>query len=94
MLLTTTEHVVGYTIQKYCDVVFGEMMGFVEGLVDVAMDETELSDIREAAYLEMCMKASDLDANGIIGIRVHYQLLACGKVFVSCCGTAVKIEKA
>ena len=107
MLLSTTTQLEGYKITEYKGIVTGETIfganffkDILASLTDVfggrsSAYESSLNEAREIAMKEMQEKASNLGANGIIGIDIDYETIGKdggGMLMVACSGTAVKIE--
>jgi uncharacterized protein YbjQ (UPF0145 family) len=107
MLLSTTTQLEGYKITEYKGIVTGETIlganffkDILASLTDVfggrsGAYESSLNEAREIAMKEMQEKASNLGANGIIGIDIDYETIGKdggGMLMVACSGTAVKIE--
>ena len=106
MLITTTSNLEGYEIVEYKGLVFGEVVSgmnfvkdFFSGITDVlggrsGSYESEFQDARDKAIEEMIKRAKRLDADGIVGVDVDYEILDKdnGMVMVTVSGTAVKIR--
>ncbi|MDD2371919.1 MAG: heavy metal-binding domain-containing protein [Firmicutes bacterium] len=106
MIITTTPTIEGKKIVDYRGIVFGEVVAGVDFIKDFAAGisnffggrsgsyEGELIRAREAAILEMSGRASELGANGIVGVDVDYEVLGQGNnmLMVTVSGTAVVIE--
>lgn len=106
MIITTTPTIEGKKIVDYRGIVFGEVVAGVDFIKDFAAGisnffggrsgsyEGELIRAREAAMLEMSARASELGANGIVGVDVDYEVLGQGNnmLMVTISGTAVVIE--
>ncbi|HYF49731.1 MAG TPA: heavy metal-binding domain-containing protein [Planctomycetota bacterium] len=106
MLLTTTPHVEGKPITKYCGIVTGEAIlganlfkDLFAGIRDLvggrsATYERELQRARDIALQELQQRARDLGANAVVGIDLDYEVLgqSNGMLMVSASGTAVVIE--
>lgn len=107
MILTTTPSIEGHTITEYKGVVFGEVISGVNVLRDIAANirnfiggrsgsyEEELIAARENALREMSQRASQLDADAVVGIDIDYEVLGAdnGMLMVTASGTAVKLER-
>ena len=103
MLMTTTSVVEGQPVSRYLGVVTGEaiiganvfrdLFASVRDIVGgrSATYERGLAEAREVAMREMEAKASQLGANGVIGIDLDYEVLGQnnGMLMVSVSGTAV-----
>lgn len=108
MLLTTTSSLEGKRIISYYGVVSGEAIlganifkDFFAGIRDViggrsGSYEKELRKAKEIAMNEMKAAATELGANGIIGIDIDYETISLsnggGMLMVAVSGTAVRFE--
>jgi uncharacterized protein YbjQ (UPF0145 family) len=104
MLLTTTGTVEGHKIKDYLGIVTGEaIMGanvvrdFLASVTDIVGGrsgayEQKLAQARNIAIREMQEEARRLNANGIIGIDIDYEVVRDGMLMVSVSGTAVYLE--
>lgn len=109
MLLTTTSTVDGRHVKQYLGIVTGEAIlganifkDFFAGIRDIvggrsAAYEGELRKARDIALQEMQAQASQMGANGIIGVDLDYETVSVGSgggmLMVSTSGTAVVLEK-
>lgn len=103
MIISTTHHIEGKRITKYCGLVAGEVIvgtnvfkDMFAGIRDLVggragSNEKELQKAREVAISEMQERAVKMGANAILGVRLDYEVLgAANSMFmVSACGTAV-----
>lgn len=108
MIITTTPHVDGHRITRYCGVVAGEAIlganlfkDLFAGIRDLvggrsATYERELQRAREIALKELEERARDMGANAVVGVDLDYEVLGQGNgmLMVSASGTAVVIEPA
>ncbi|MBD2162151.1 MAG: heavy metal-binding domain-containing protein [Limnothrix sp.] len=108
MLLTTTSSLEGKRIISYYGVVSGEAIlganifkDFFAGIRDViggrsGSYEKELRKAKDIAMNEMKAAATELGANGIIGIDIDYETISLsnggGMLMVAVSGTAVRFE--
>ena len=106
MTLTTTPQVEGHTIQRYCGVVFGEVISGVDMFRDIAAGfrtifggrsagyEGGPQRAREEAMAEMAQRAEAMGANAVVGIDVDYEVLGSdnGMLMVTVSGTAVVLD--
>lgn len=106
MLLTTTPHIDGKRITKYCGIVAGEAVLGANALKDLFAGirdfvggrsgtyEKELQRARNIALEEMQDHAQELGANAVVGIDIDYEVLGKenGMLMVSVSGTAVIVE--
>jgi uncharacterized protein YbjQ (UPF0145 family) len=104
VLLTTTGTVEGHKIKDYLGIVTGEaIMGanvvrdFLASVTDIVGGrsgayEQKLAQARNIAIREMQDEARRLNANGIIGIDIDYEVVRDGMLMVSVSGTAVYLE--
>lgn len=106
MIVTTTPHIEGKTISKYCGVVAGEVILSTDVFKDMfagiryltggraGSNERELQKAREVALAELQAHATKLGANAVVGVGVDYAILgtASSMLMVSACGTAVVVK--
>lgn len=106
MDVTTTHHIEGKTVVKYCGVIAGEAIlganifkDLFAGLRDIvggrsATYERELQKAREIALKELQERAAALGANAVIGVDIDYQVMGGnnGMLMVSASGTAVQVQ--
>jgi uncharacterized protein YbjQ (UPF0145 family) len=106
MILTTTPHIEGKVIKRYCGVVTGEAIlganifkDLFAGIRDIvggrsAAYEQELKRAREIAFQEVEENARSLGANAVVGIDLDYEVVgqSGSMLMVSISGTAVIIE--
>jgi len=106
MILSTTPSIEGKSITEYKGVVVGEAIlgtnifrDMFAGIRDIvggrsAAYEKELANARAIAFTELEAHASDLGANGVVGIDIDYEVV--GKdgsmMMVSVSGTAVMLS--
>jgi|SRR5690606_36112835 uncharacterized protein YbjQ (UPF0145 family) len=106
MIVTTTAVVQGYVVEEYLGVVTGEtilganiMKDLFAGVRDIVGGrsgayEKELRRAREIAMGEMEEAASDLGANGVIGVDLDYETVSSGSMLmVTVSGTAVRLRR-
>ena len=106
MIVTTTAVVQGYVVEEYLGVVTGEtilganiMKDLFAGVRDIVGGrsgayEKELRRAREIAMGEMEEAASDLGANGVIGVDLDYETVSSGSILmVTVSGTAVRLRR-
>lgn len=103
MLLSTTENLDGYTIKEYKGLVFGEVINGANFLKDFSASitnfiggrsgayESEIINARTNALNEMTMRAQNMGANAIVGVRVDAETIANSMIMVTASGTAVVI---
>lgn len=103
MIITTTSHMEGKVIAKYCGVVSGEVILSTDVFKDMfagiryltggraGSNERELQKAREVALQELQTQATKAGANGVIGVSLSYAILgtANSMLLVSASGTAV-----
>ena len=103
MLLTTTTVIEGRPVSRYLGVVTGEaiiganvfrdLFASVRDIVGgrSATYERGLAEARDTAMREMQERATELGANGVVGIDIDYEVLGRnnGMLMVSVSGTAV-----
>lgn len=107
MIVTTTPHVEGSRITRYCGIVNGEAIlganlfkDLFAGIRDIvggrsAAYERELQKARDIALSEMQDRAIQLGANAVIGVDLDYEVLGQqnGMMMVAASGTAVVLEQ-
>lgn len=106
MIVTTTHHIEGRKVIKYCGVIAGEAIlganmfkDLFAGIRDLVGGrsgtyERELQRAREIALKELQERAQELGANAVIGVDIAYEVLGSGAsmLMVSVSGTAVVLE--
>lgn len=106
MLLTTTNSLEGYQVERYLGIVQGETIIGANALRDIAASfrdffggrsgsyEEVLRQAQETAKAEMSQKAMALGANAIIGISFDYTTVggSGSMLMVACVGTAVQVR--
>jgi len=106
MIITTTPHVEGRRIIRYCGVIAGEAIlganlfkDLFAGIRDIvggrsSTYEHELQRARSIAIQELEERAIELGANAVVGVDVDYETFGKtnGMLMVSVSGTAVVIE--
>ena len=73
----------------------GQVRHDVDGALEDA-DEQELIQARETALAEMVQRASELGAEGVVGVDIDYETLGSdnGMLMVTASGTAVRFTPA
>lgn len=103
MIVTTTPHIEGRRITKYCGVVAGEavlganmfkdMFAGIRDLVGGRSGtyERELQRARDIALEELEARAASVGGNAVVGVDIDYEVLGKenGMLMVSVSGTAV-----
>ena len=106
MLITTTDNLHGYRIERYLGIVSGQSVigeamikKFRTGIRDVAAGAPhdygqELDNAREAAIEHISLRAAELGANAIVGVSIGFGMSGdnARMVIVSVSGTAVAIS--
>lgn len=104
-LMTTTNHLEGYSVQAYqgiasSEVVMGTgaMSEFLAGASDFFGTEDsafskKLLQARNAAQKKVAIRAYHLKANAIVGLKFDYFTIGSNMIAVSCSGTAVVVTK-
>jgi uncharacterized protein YbjQ (UPF0145 family) len=106
MLITTTPHIEGQRITRYCGLVAGEAIlganvfkDLFAGIRDLVGGrsgtyEKELQRARDIALRELEERAQELGANAVVGVDLDYEVLGekNGMLMVSASGTAVVVE--
>ena len=107
MIVTTTTTIEGYEISAHEGIVFGEVISGINLFKDMGAGlrnmfggrsqgyENELLEARSKALEEMEVRAVELGADAIVGVKMDYETLGAdnGMIMVTCSGTAVKIKK-
>lgn len=105
MILTTTNEINGKTIKEYKGIVFGEVINGIDWGRDftaafknftggrVSEYEDELIRSRADAINEMIMRAQNIGANAILGVKIDYEPMGQngGMIMVVASGTGVVI---
>lgn len=107
MLMVTTPHLEGRSVQRYLGIVSGEAIlganifrDFFASIRDIvggrsAAYEEELRKAKDIALDEMAQQARDLGADAILGVDLDYETIQVGQgggmLMVSASGTAVKL---
>jgi uncharacterized protein YbjQ (UPF0145 family) len=106
MIVTTTESIENFGISSYEGIVFGEVISGITlvkdndaGLLNKIDEryqkyENILSESRGVVLEEMKLKAVELGADAIVGVKMDYETLGSdnGMIIVTCSGTAVKVK--
>ena len=104
-LMTTTNHLEGYSVQAYqgiasSEVVMGTgaMSEFMARASDLFGTEDsafskKLLQARNAAQKKVAIRAYHLKANAIVGLKFDYFTIGSNMIAVSCSGTAVVVTK-
>lgn len=106
MDITTTRHIEGKRIVKYCGVITGEAIlganlfkDIFAGIRDMVGGrsgtyEKELRRAQQIALRELQEYAEELGANAVVGVDLDYEVLggSNGMLMVSASGTAVVVE--
>lgn len=104
-LMTTTNHLEGYSVQAYqgiasSEVVMGTgaMSEFMAGASDLFGTEDsafskKLLQARNAVQKKVAIRAYHLKANAIVGLKFDYFTIGSNMIAVSCSGTAVVVTK-
>lgn len=105
MLVSTTSVIQGYKVEKYLDIVTGEIIMGANILRDLMASitdivggrsgayESKLQDGRLVAINEMKQAALRLGANAVIGIDLDYEVIGNSMLLVAASGTAVVLVK-
>lgn len=105
MIITTTNEIQDKKVMEYKGIVFGEVISGINMFKDMGASlrnifggrskgyEDELLAARENALEEMKIRAANLGANAIIGVKMDYEVLGAdnGMLMVTCSGTAVVV---
>lgn len=103
MLISTTETFDGHTIKEYKGLVFGEVINGANFIKDFSASitnfiggrsgvyENEIINARTNALNEMSLRAQNMGANAIVGVRVDTETIANSMIMVTASGTAVVI---
>ena len=103
MLISTTETLDGHTIKEYKGLVFGEVINGANFIKDFSASitnfiggrsgvyENEIINARTNALNEMSLRAQNMGANAIVGVRVDTETIANSMIMVTASGTAVVI---
>lgn len=105
MIVTTTHHVEGRPVQRYCGIVTGEVIVGANLFRDLFASirdivggrsgayEEVLARARDQALGEMRQRAASLGGNAVIGVDLDYEVLGAkgSMLMVSATGTAVYV---
>ena len=104
MIITTTNSIEGFTIDRYLGLVTGEVIAGVNLIKDIGAGlrnlfggrsqgyEEELLTARESAQRELVERAQRLGADAVVGVDLDYEVLGQGDMLmVSMTGTAVAL---
>lgn len=105
MIITTTNSIEGFTIDRYLGLVTGEVIAGVNLFKDIGAGlrnlfggrsqgyENELQTARESAQKELVERAEELGADAVVGVDLDYEVLGQGDMLmVSMTGTAVALS--
>lgn len=105
MIITTTNSIEGFTIDRYLGLVTGEVIAGVNLFKDIGAGlrnlfggrsqgyENELQTARESAQKELVERAEKLGADAVVGVDLDYEVLGQGDMLmVSMTGTAVALS--
>ncbi|MEA4812982.1 MAG: YbjQ family protein [Anaerolineaceae bacterium] len=107
MIITNTNNVDNAQVTEYIGLVFGEVIEGVNFLKDFAAGlrnfvggrsgtyEQSLIQARSEAINEMAVRAQQMGADAILGVKVDYETLGEGgsMLMVTASGTAVKLQR-
>ncbi len=105
MIVTTTNSIEGFKIDRYIGLVTGEVIAGVNLFKDIGAGlrnlfggrsqgyENELQTARESAQKELVERAEELGADAVVGVDLDYEVLGQGDMLmVSVTGTAVTLS--
>ena len=105
MIVTTTNSIEGFKIDRYIGLVTGEVIAGVNLFKDIGAGlrnlfggrsqgyENELQTARESAQNELVERAEKLGADAVVGVDLDYEVLGQGDMLmVSVTGTAVTLS--
>ena len=105
MIVTTTNGIEGFKIDRYIGLVTGEVIAGVNLIKDIGAGlrnlfggrsqgyEEELLTARESAQRELVERAQRLGADAVVGVDLDYEVLGQGDMLmVSMTGTAVALS--
>ena len=105
MIVTTTNSIEGFKIDRYIGLVTGEVIAGVNLFKDIGAGlrnlfggrsqgyENELQAARESAQEELVERAEKLGADAVVGVDLDYEVLGQGDMLmVSVTGTAVTLS--
>jgi len=106
MIITTTNSIEGFTIDRYLGLVTGEVIAGVNLIKDIGAGlrnlfggrsqgyEEELLTARESAQRELVERAQRLGADAVVGVDLDYETLGTdnGMLMVTASGTAVRFS--
>lgn len=95
MIITTTNSIEGFTIDRYLGLVTGEVIAGVNLIKDIGAGlrnlfggrsqgyEEELLTARESAQRELVERAQRLGADAVVGVDLDYEVLGQGDMLLS-----------
>ena len=105
MIVTTTNSIEGFKIDRYIGLVTGDVIAGVNLFKDIGAGlrnlfggrsqgyENELQTARESAQKELVERAEKLGADAVVGVDLDYEVLGQGDMLmVSVTGTAVTLS--
>ena len=105
MIVTTTNSIEGFKIDRYIGLVTGDVIAGVNLFKDIGAGlrnlfggrsqgyENELQAARESAQEELVERAEKLGADAVVGVDLDYEVLGQGDMLmVSVTGTAVTLS--
>ncbi len=104
MIITTTNSIEGYEIEKYLGIVAGEVVAGINMFRDIGAGlrnmfggrsagyEDEMQQARNECIAEMGQRAEALGANAIVGASLGYETFE-GMIMTVASGTAVRIRQ-
>jgi uncharacterized protein YbjQ (UPF0145 family) len=99
MILTTTNSIEDFRIIEYKGIVSGVAVNSQKIKMIFNMQKyyksigDSISEVKDAAFLQLKDNAKQLNANAVVGIKVDIELTTSNYVAVSVTGTAVSITK-
>ncbi|MGK0253694.1 MAG: hypothetical protein ACI9OE_001169 [Mariniflexile sp.] len=99
MILTTTNSIEDFRIIEYKGIVSGVAVNSQKMKMTFNMQKyyksigDSISEVKDAAFLQLKDNAKQLNANAVVGIKVDIELTTSNYVAVSVTGTAVSITK-
>ena len=105
MIISTTEHIAGYTIDEHLGTVIGntirarhvgkDIMAWFRTIIGGEIKEYTgmMAESREQSMMRMKEKAEELGANAVVGVRFQTSMILSGTAELLVYGTAVKLSR-
>ena len=93
-LMTTTNHLEGYSVQAYQGIASSEVVMGTGAMSEFMAGASDLFGTEDSAFSKkLAIRAYHLKANAIVGLKFDYFTIGSNMIAVSCSGTAVVVTK-